>query len=512
MRNILLALPFAALAACTPHRPSRTLQYYFTAEPRSLDPALSTDVPTGEVITLLFDNLTEFDVDGQLRPGLARAWETDPTGTVYTFHLRSGVRFHDGRTLTSADVAGSFRRALDPATKGGRGWPLYPIKGAKEFAAGTATDIAGLRTPDDSTVVITLERPLNVFPKLLAMPVAAVVPIPVPAGDFGAHPIGSGPWRFVSWSHDDQIVVAKNPDYWGGAPKSDSLRIRIIPEALTQAAEYESGRLSIVEVPFGETTRWEHDHAAELDRRPALRALYVAINTRRGPLKDLRVREALNYAVDVPTLLQQIMGGRGIRTAGALPPGLEGYDSTRAPFAHDVAKARALLAEAGYPSGISLQLWRTNRSEYARLAQAIQQQLAEAGITVEIVERDASTARASARKGDADLFLTDWYADYPDAEDFNYPLFYSGNAGTGGNLAFLADTTLDRMIVRARETQDPKERAQLAHDVDARVFADAPWIFLWAPVDLWARQPYVHGWRIPAIFTGQRWTEAEVVR
>jgi ABC-type transport system substrate-binding protein len=270
--------------------------------------------------------------------------------------------------------------------------------------------------------------------------------------------------------------------------------------------------LSIVEVPFSETARWEKDHAAELDRRPALRALYIAINTRRGPLRDLRVRQALNYAVDVPALLGQIMGGRGVRTAGALPPGLTGYDSTRAPYPHDIAKARTLLAAAGHPGGISLQLWRTNRSEYGRLAQAIQQELAEAGITVEIVERDASTARAAARHGDADLFLTDWYADYPDPEDFNYPLFYSANAGTGGNLAFLSDSVLDSMILRARETPDEGERTRLAHDVDARAFADAPWIFLWAPVDLWARQPYVHGWRIPAIFTGQRWTEAAVIR
>ncbi|MGH7531798.1 MAG: ABC transporter substrate-binding protein, partial [Gemmatimonadales bacterium] len=432
-----------AIAACGSHRPSRTLEYYFTADPRSLDPALSTDVPSGEVVALLFDNLTRFDVDGRLEPDLAQRWEVDRRGVTYTFHLRPRVRFHDGRPLTARDVTASFRRALAPATSGGRGWPLYPIEGAEAFAAGTATDISGLKTPDDSTVILSLVRPLNVFPKLLAMPVAAVVPESLPPGDFGQHPVGSGPWRFVSWSHDDQIVVARNPDFWGKAAASDTLRIRIIPEALTQAAEYESGRLSVVEVPFGETERWEQDHAAELDRRPALRALYVAINTHRGPLADVRVRQALNYATDVSTLLGQIMGGRGTRTAGALPPGLDGYDPTRAPYPHDVAKAKALLRAAGYPNGISLQLWRTDRDEYGRLAQAIQQELAEAGIKVEIVERDASTARAASMRGNADLFLTDWYADYPDAEDFNFPLFHSSNAGAGGNRAFLADSALD---------------------------------------------------------------------
>lgn len=511
-RPTTIVLAALLLAACGPTTPSRNLEYYFTADPRSFDPALSTDVPSGEVITLLFDNLTRFDVDGHLVPGLATRWDLDRTGTTYTFHLRSGVKFHDGAPLSSRDVAASFRRALDPATQGGRGWPLYPIRGAADFAAGKTAEVAGIATPDDSTVVLTLNQPLNVFPKLLAMPVAAIVPAEIPPGDFGQHPIGSGPWRFVSWSHDNQIVVAKNPDYWGGAPRSDTLRIRIIPEALTEAAEYESGRLSIVEVPFDETARWEKERAAELDRRPALRALYVAINTRRGPLADLRVRQALNYAVDVPALLTNLMGGRGIRTAGALPPGLDGYDSTRAPFPYDLARARSLLAAAGFPNGLSLQLWRTNRGDYGRLAQGIQQQLAEAGIKVEIVERDASTARAAARHGDADLFITDWYADYPDAEDFNYPLFYSGNAGTGGNLAFLSDSALDRMILRARETPDSTERIRLDREIDARAFSLAPWIFLWAPTDLWAHQTWVRGWRIPAIFTGQRWTEAVVER
>ncbi|MGH7590694.1 MAG: ABC transporter substrate-binding protein, partial [Gemmatimonadales bacterium] len=247
------------VAACGSNRSSRTLEYYFTADPRSLDPALSTDVPSGEVVALLFDNLTRFDVDGRLEPDLAQRWEVDRRGVTYTFHLRPGVRFHDGRPLTARDVAASFRRALAPATSGGRGWPLYPIEGAEAFAAGTVADISGLKTPDDSTVILSLARPLNVFPKLLAMPVAAVVPESLPPGDFGQHPVGSGPWRFVSWSHDDQIVVARNPDFWGKPAASDTLRIRIIPEALTQAAEYESGRLSVVEVPFGETTRWEQD-------------------------------------------------------------------------------------------------------------------------------------------------------------------------------------------------------------------------------------------------------------
>src|SRR6185437_13712563 len=128
------------------------------------------------------------------------------------------------------------------------------------------------------------------------------------------------------------------------------------------------------------------------------------------------------------------------------------------------------LAEAGYPHGFAVKLWRTQRAELARLAQSIQQALAEVGVSAEIVERDASSARAAVRNGEADLFLTDWWADYPDPEDFNYPLFHSRNKGPGGNYAFLADSALDAMIIRARTTQDQAEKVRLSRSIDARVF------------------------------------------
>jgi len=140
----------------------------------------------------------------------------------------------------------------------------------------------------------------------------------------------------------------------------------------------------------------------------------------------------------------------------------------------------------------------------------VQQSLAAVGVQVEIIQRDASSARAAVRKGEADLFLTDWYADYPDPENFTYPLFNSRNAGTGGNYAFLKDPVIDSLTVVIRTTVDEAEKARVARETDARLFALAPWIFLWHPVDLWALNPAVEGWMIPAIFNGQRWQEAHI--
>src|SRR3954452_2584846 len=173
MHRLLLASALI-VTACGDQGGGTALNYYFTYDPRSLDPALSTDVPTGEVVALLFDNLTQFTADAELKPGLATRWETDPAGRVYSFHLRPGATFHDGRSITAATVRASMLRALAPGTAGGRAWPLYPIRGARDYAGGTSKSVAGIAVKDDSTIVFTLEEPLNLFPKLLAMPVASV--------------------------------------------------------------------------------------------------------------------------------------------------------------------------------------------------------------------------------------------------------------------------------------------------------------------------------------------------
>ncbi|PYO66810.1 MAG: hypothetical protein DMD69_12665 [Gemmatimonadetes bacterium] len=499
----------------SPRAHGSLLAYYETYDPRSLDPALSTDVPTGEMVALAYEGLTQFDPDGQLLPALADRWTVTrwrPSGLRYVFHLRAGVKFHDGTPLTPTAVRQSFLRVLAPATRGGRAWPLYPIAGAEAYAAGRASDVSGMHVLGDSAVAFDLPEPLAIFPKFLAMPVAAVVPASLsPQADLGQHPVGTGPWRFVAWQHDDYLVFAKNPDYWGGAPAADTLTVRIIPEPLTRAAEFEAGRLSVMEVPFGETAQWRRQHPDLLLEKPALRVVYVALNNRRGPLRDVRVRQAINYAVNAPEILATVYGGRGILARGAIPPGLAGgeRDTARTGYHYDPAEAKRLLAAAGYGSGITLQLWRnTSNVELARVAQAVQAQLEPVGIRVELVERDASSQREAARKGETDMVVLDWWADYPDADNFLYPLFYSGNFGPGGNYAFYSDPVSDSLILRARRTTDDAARTALYRQIDERVYRAAPWLYLWFPTDLWAKRPDVTGWDVSVIFNGQHWTGA----
>lgn len=480
-------------------------------DPKSLDPALSTDVPTGRAVSYLFDGLTRFSPDAKVGPALATRWEVTPDGRTYLFHLRSGVRFHDGSLLHASDVVHSFTRVLDPANKSGRPWPLYPIAGARAFAAGKAPVVTGVTAVDDSTVRIVLDTALAIFPKLLAMPVASVVPAKI-SPDFGEHPIGTGAWTLAAWQHDDYVLLARNPEYFGGAPKLDSLMIRIIPEPSTAVAEFESGNVDLLYVPEADAQRWEQtdQKKALLTSAPALRLWYVALNTTRGPLKDVRVRQALNHAVDVRTILDKLLGGRGHLAAGVIPPTLEGADDARAPYAYDTAAARKLLVAAGYAKGFDVELWVPQDPAFARVAESIQSYLAVVGVRVKLVQRESAAAREAARNGQADMIVKDWYADYPDAENFLYPLLHGANRGVGGNVSFYENPVFDKIVSQSRIEQDSAKRDALYRQADSLAFADAPMIYLFFYNELYAVQPWVKGFIVPTIFNGQKFTDVTI--
>ncbi|HTI64574.1 MAG TPA: ABC transporter substrate-binding protein [Gemmatimonadaceae bacterium] len=514
-RTLLTLVAFAvALAACgTPGPPSRheLVDSRDNYDPRSLDPALSTDVPTGRAVGYLFDGLTRFTPDAKVEPALAERWDVSADGRRYTFHLRRGVTFHDGTPFTARNVVASWQRALDPATKSGAAQFLFPIEGAREFNGGTARTISGLSAVNDSTLLVTLTEPLAIFTKMLAMPVASIVPERTPA-NFGEHPIGTGPWKLVTWKHDDFLLFARNPSYFDGPPKTDSLRARIIAEPSTAVAEYESGDVDVLEIPAAEASDWLDDESRqpELESTPALELVYIGINTTRGPLADPRVRQAINYAIDVNRIIERLIGGRGTRAAGVVPPALGGYDSTRHPYPYDTLKARALLAAAGHPNGIDVELWTSQTPIYLRIAETVQAYLNAVGIRTKIVQRESAASRAAARKGQTDMILKDWYADYPDAEDFLYPLLHSANKGAGGNVSFYANPLFDSLVTASRRELDESRRNALYRQADSVAFADAPMVFLYFYNELYAIQPWVKGFVPPVIFNGQRWINVTI--
>ena len=204
------------------------------------------------------------------------------------------------------------------------------------------------------------------------------------------------------------------------------------------------------------------------------------------------------------------MSRRGTIAAGVIPPSLAGADANRQPYGRNVERARQLLREAGYPDGIDIELWSSQTAPSPRIAQTIQAYLGEAGIRARLVQRDAPSVREAARNGQVDLFLKDWFADYPDAENFLYPLLHSANRGQGGNISFYSNAEFDRIVSASRVELDDGRREALYRQADEIAFRDAPMIFLFFYTDMLAVQPWVNGFEVPVIFNGQRFTGVRI--
>jgi peptide/nickel transport system substrate-binding protein/oligopeptide transport system substrate-binding protein len=285
------------------------------------------------------------------------------------------------------------------------------------------------------------------------------------------------------------------------------VRYRIIPEAFTRVAEFESGALDVLVVPAAEIRRFLDDDSMRerIQSRSELRVYYIGLNNTRPPFDDPRVRQALNHAINVDRIISVLAGGEAVRATGSIPPTLPGY-AERAPYRYDRAAARALLADAGYPDGLSMEIWLRESPQGNRVLEAVQGYLAEVGVEVTLVRREWSAFKEAVSVGKVDAFLLDWFGDYPDAENFLYPLFHSDNVGGGGNRAFFRDAGVDRMIERASATIDDAERYRLYARIDSTVYAQAPWIYLYFPRTFHAVSSRVSGYRQPTLYLGNDFT------
>jgi len=462
---------------------------------------------------LVYNGLVRFDVDGRVVPDLAEAWEVSPDGLVYTFHLRDGVRFHDGTTFDAADVVFSFTRILDPGSGSGRAWVLDAIKGAKDFMRGEAPAVTGLETPGPRVVRITLERRLAHFPALLAMPAAYVVCPEAVAEwgpDFGYHAVGTGPWVLEAWREGIDIRFRANPDYFSDPPRLKGLLYRFIPDAATRQAEFEAGNIEVL--ALGEENA-DYFARSELYSRyvlkaPELAVVYVALNCSKPPLDNVLVRRAINHAINRRGILDAIRPGRYVLANGSVPVGLAGHEPTWQGYEYDPSLARALLERAGYPNGFEMDLLIRAGGMSVFCAEPIQAELARVGIRVRIVQLETQAFFAACGDaGNPDACLLSWVADYADPENFLYPLFHSANGPSAGNNARFGDPVADRLMEEIQRESDPARRLVLCQAAERAVFEKAPWIPLFFPVDLIVRQPEVRGFRVWPVFNGNKMTE-----
>jgi len=509
-----MSLSLAACGGGSPggENPGRNILHLaFGADPASLDPIQAVDVYRGQMVAYLYDGLVRYEGE-EIRSNLARAWTVSEDGLVYTFTLRDDVHFHNGRAMTASDVKYSFERALLPGSRSPLTWVFGFIAGADALMGGEADSLAGVTVVDPRTIEIRLEQPFAPFLSLLAMPATHIVPreeIESRGEEFSEAPVGTGPWVFESWAHDDVIRLSANPRYHLGRPAMDGIEIRIIPETTTIIAEFERGNLDWVdmnEFPRPEFQRFAANPAWErqIHRRPALITYFLALNNEMEKFGDARVRRALNYAIDVAGISEVIYPSEMILSHGPVPPGLPGYRDDGEPYGYDPERARELLDEAGV-EGLEFDVYFRALALNQRFLEAVQANLADVGVTMNLRQRDWTAVRQSMERGELDAFLSNWYADYPDAENFLYPLFHSGMIGAGGNAARYRNAEVDSLILAARRTLDAAERIRLYEEADRRVFEDAPWIFTVHPVDVDMVQPWVEGYAIPMVFYGNKW-------
>jgi peptide/nickel transport system substrate-binding protein/oligopeptide transport system substrate-binding protein len=271
-----------------------------------------------------------------------------------------------------------------------------------------------------------------------------------------------------------------------------------------QMTDFEAGRLDVVQVPQADLGRVRAAPPAgsRIVSSPDLAVYYVGLSNTHGPFRDARVRRAMNLAVNFDALVRAFEGA-GVRAHGSIPPGLGGYDPERAPYAYRPDSARALLEAAGYPKGFRFTILQREGSRFGNALLAIQSDLAAVGVRAAIEPREWSALKETIDNGQAEAFLADWYADYPDGENFLYPLFHSGSIGGGGNRAAYRNAVVDSLIEAAQREPDPASREALYRRIDARVHDEAPWIYLWHPVNFLLVRDDLEGFAPHTLFYGE---------
>jgi len=512
-RLVLLAIVSLALLSCGgAQRDFSALELSLTEDPTSLDPAMIVDVSGGSVAAKLFSGLVRFDEQMNVAPDVASDWEISDDGLTYTFLLRRDVRFHNGRRLTAHDVKYSFERVLSPESGSRRKWLFEPILGANDLIEGRAERCAGITVVDEYTIEIMLERPLAVFLGFLAMPNAYIVPheeVERWGKDFSDHVVGSGPFTLKEWRHDEVLALARNERYFGEAARVDAINYRVLPEEFTRVAEFEAGNLDIVEIPTAEFARFSSDPNwnKRMKSRVGLNTYYLGFNCRNAPMNDPAFRRAVNMAIDRRKIVDVTLQGRARLAVGSIPPELPGHAIDKEGYAYDPERAREMLQSLGDKVDRPIKLYQRARRSSLEINEAVQYYLRKVGLEVEIVQLEWTAFKQAITDGHADMFLLSWHADYPDAENFLFPLFHSSNWGAAGNRAFYENPELDTLIERSQKEPDPQRRISLYREAEAIVIDDAPWVFLWHQSDFFLTQPWVSGYEPPAIYNADKGTK-----
>ncbi|MGO9647695.1 MAG: ABC transporter substrate-binding protein [Terriglobales bacterium] len=458
-----------ALTSCSSKPDPNTLVMIIESSPTNLDPRVGLDAQSERIDTLLFDDLLTRDEHLNVQPQLAERWEI-PDPKTYIFHLHHGVKFHDGRPLTSRDVKWTFDSLLEGKIR------------STKAAAYQLVDRIEAR--DDFTVVFHLKQPFVTL--LWNLSDGAIGIVPYGTGDeISGHPIGSGPFRFVSAEQDKEVVIARNDDYWGEKPKLQRVRFVVVPDTTTRALELRKGSADIA------LNALTGDLVLALQKEPNLQVLhapgtvlsYLAFNTRDPILKDARVRQALAYAIDRRPMIHYLLRDFARPADSLLPPESWAYDANVARYDHSPERARRLLDSAGYPAvnGVRFHLtMKTGTEESTRLLAAVlQQQLREVGIVLDIRTFEFATFFADVTRGAYQMHSLRWVGGNEDPDIFEYVFHSSKFTPKGANRTYYSNPRVDALIDQARSVLAQETRKQLYAEIQEILAEDLPYIELW---------------------------------
>jgi len=517
--SIIILLSIALLAAgCGKRQASappaqNVLRYALTTEPTTFDPVLVRDGPTIDMLFHVFEGLVQWDENNRLQPNLAESWEISNGGRTYTFRLKQGVKFHNGREVTAEDFKYSIERACDPELASPvSATYLNDIVGALDKLKRRATEVKGVEVVDKYTLRITIDHPKAYFLAKLTYPTAYVVcreAIEQDGDEVNGRrlrinercAIGTGPFKVSQYSPGSKVVLTANKDYHGGAPKLDGIERPIVLDASTRHAMYERGDLDIVDVQKGDLLRDQQDPVLSKELRTFDRAavFYLGLNQNVfQPFKDRRVRLALAYATDKDAIVKVALMGVPQKANGIIPPGVLGHDPDFAGIPYDPEKARQLLAEAGYPGGRGFPTltltFREKTPDLRRTAEMIKEQYRkELGINVELREMEWGAFLDALDRKELPFIHLRWAADYLDAQNF---LSVMLRTGAPENVVGYSNPRFDALCDRADREQDEQKRIELYREAERlAVTEDVPWITLYFQRDVELIKPYVKGIR-----------------
>jgi len=490
---VCLSLSLGALTPVTAEeiKQGGTMIVTYKDDISTLDPAIGYDWQNWSMIKALFNGLMDYEAGTyNLEPDLAKSFTISPDGKIYTFKLREDVKFHNGRKLTAEDIKFSIERAINPKTQSpGQGF-FWSIKGFDEMVAGKTTQLSGMTVIDPYTLKIELSRPDATFLHVMAINFAFAVPkedVEKYGQDFGKHPVGTGAFKMKEWKLGQRVVYERNPDYYKtGLPRLDKIVFEVGQEPTVALLRLQRGEVDILGdgIPPARFLQVKNDpkNADLIIEGGQLHTGYVSMNVRVKPFDNKKVRQAVNMAINKDRVCK-IINNRAVPANQPLPPAMPGYDKEYKGYAFDPAKAKALMAGAGFPDGFTTELYANNTDPNPRIAQAIQRDLAEIGIKAEIKTLAQSTVIAAGGEEDQAPMIWSggmaWIADFPDPSNFYGPILGCGGAVKGGwNWAWYCNDKLDELAAKADAMSDPAvkaEREDLWRSIFVQLMDDAPW-------------------------------------